>query len=348
MPAQKFSATMVSAPPPEMVSAPPPDAPGLLPPIVARKDAVKKFMTGPESRKAANKSDSGSNVSISVEGSNLFPALAAPAAKHNNHAAPAEYTTQMLHGMPSPCKLRAGIYPAQSSSLSPDMNKNQRLARIEMKIDGLLSHDDAASPPTVSKSHRLARIERTIDGILFSSSSPALQRLHGALLNSRSPDVQLSKSKHRRKAAEEAPQCDAPSVAPRSLTSRLTRLESTVNSCLERLSVSQDGAADAWHWHKFQTLQRIEDRLDQILTTAVSGVERAMQSVQLDAIVKRNQLLPHVVLAASAHERRMHALDLMRLQGESERELQAALAFKSDDSSKPRSLHKSFVPARCP
>ena len=243
MPAQKFSATMVSAPPP--------DAPGLLPPIVARKDAVKKFMTGPESHKAANKSDSGSNVSISVVGSNLFPALAAPAAKHNNHAAPAEYTTQMLHGMPSPCKLRAVIYPAQSSSQSPDMNKNQRLARIEMKIDGLLSHDDAASPPTVSKSHRLARIERTIDGILFSSfgtsSSPALQRLHGALLNSRSPDVQLSKSKHRRKAAEEAPQCDVPSVAPRSLTSRLTRLESTVNSCLERLSVSQDGAVDAWH-----------------------------------------------------------------------------------------------------
>jgi hypothetical protein len=313
-------------------------------------------MTGPESHKAAHKSDSGSNVAISVVGSNLFPAIAAPAAKHSNHAAPAEYTTQMLHGMPSPCKLRASIHPAQPSPLSPDMTKSQRLARIEMKIDGLLSHDDAASPPTVSKSHRLARIERTIDGILFSSfgpsssspTSPVLQRLHGALLNSRSPDVQLSKSKHRRKAADAAPQGDAPSAAPRSLTSRLSRLESTVDSCLKRISVSQDGAVGSWHWHKFQRLQRIEARLDQILATAVDGVERAMRSVQLDPIVRRNQLLPHVVLAASAHERRMHALDLMRLQGKSERELQAALAFKPDDSSKPRSLHKSFVPARCP
>jgi len=52
--------------------------------------------------------------------------------------------------------------------------------------------------------------------------------------------------------------------------------------------------------------------------------------VQHDAIVKRNQLLPHVVMAAAAEQRRMHALDLMKLQGKNEGELHAALAFKAD------------------
>jgi hypothetical protein len=337
-----------------MLSAPPPDAQGFLPAIVARKDAVKKFMEGPDSHKAVHKSDSLSNLAISVVGSNLFPALASPPAKHNSHAQAAEYTTQMLHGMPSPCKIRA----APGLMQSPDINKNQRLARIEMKIDGMLTQQGVESPPTISKSHhRLARIERTIDDILFTSfgpsssnsSSPQLQRLHGALLNSRSPEVQLSKSKRHRKAAQApASQHDSLAEGPRSMPSRLSRLENTVNTCLARLSVSQDGAAGAWHWEKFQRLQRIEDRLDQILTTALSGVDQALQSVRLDPIVKRNQLLPHVVLAASAQERRMHALDLMKMQGKGERELQAALAFKADDSSKLRSLPKSFKPARCP
>ena len=345
MPAQKFAATLLSAPPP--------DAPGFLPAIVARKDAVKKFMEGPDLHKFSHKNDGASNVAISVVGSNLFPAIAAPPAKHYSSAQAAEYTTQMLHGMPSPCKIRA----SPSMLQSPDMNKNQRLARIEMKIDGLLTHQGVESPPTVSKSHRLARIERTIDGILFSSfgpssndsSSPEIQRLHGALLNSRSPQVQLSKSKRQRKVAHaRAAQHDASSEGLHSVPSRLSRLENTVNDCFARLSVSQDGSVGAWHWEKFQRLQRIEDRLDQILTTALSGVDQALRSVQLDPIVKRNQLLPHVVLAASAQERRMHALDLMKLQGKGERELQAALAFKADDGSKLHSKPKTFKPARCP
>ena len=107
---------------------------------------------------------------------------------NNNNPQFAEYTTQMLHGMPSPCKIRAS-----QPNLSPIVTKNQRLSRIEMKVDGLLHDQGIQSPPTVSKNRRLARIERTIDGILFSSSSsdssPELQRLHGALLNSRSPDA---------------------------------------------------------------------------------------------------------------------------------------------------------------
>ena len=108
--------------------------------------------------------------------------------------------------------------------------------------------------------------------------------------------------------------------------------------------MSQDGNAGSWHWEKFQRLQRIEDRLDQILTIAGGGMDTALQPVQQDPIVKRNQLLPHVVVAAAAQQRRLHALDLMKLQGKNERELQAALAFKSDGSSKHRDQLRPFVP----
>jgi len=131
------------------------------------------------------------------------------------------------------------------------------------------------------------------------------------------------------------------------MPSRLSRLENTVSDCLERLSMSQDGNAGSWHWEKFQRLQRIEDRLDQILTIAGGGVDAALQPVQQDPIVKRNQLLPHVVLAAAAQQRRLHALNLMKLQGKSERELQAALAFKAVDGSAQRPAPKAFSPARC-
>jgi hypothetical protein len=323
------------------------DAPArLLPPIVARKEAVRKFMEV-DVLKGSPQSDSGSNFAISIVGSNLFPPIMPPPSKPNHRARHDEYTIQMLHGMPSPCKIR----PSPALLHSPAMSKNQRLAHIEMKIDGMLSSQCVHSPPTISKSNRLARIERTIDGIIFSSlghspsdpASPELQRLHGALLNSRSPDVQLSKSKSRRIEARAAPRHPA-SLPPRSLPSRLSRLENTVSDCLERLSVSQDGNAGSWHWEKFQRLQRIEDRLDQILTIAGSGVDRALQPVQHDAIVKRNQLLPHVVMAAAAQQRRMHALDLMKLQGKNERELHAALAFKADGSSKHRDQPRPFVP----
>ena len=128
------------------------------------------------------------------------------------------------------------------------------------------------------------------------------------------------------------------------MPSRLSRLENTVSDCLERLSMSQDGNAGSWHWEKFQRLQRIEDRLDQILTIAGGGMDTALQPVQQDPIVKRNQLLPHVIVAAAAQQRRLHALDLMKLQGKNERELQAALAFKADGSSRHRNQLRPFVP----
>ena len=345
MPTQKLAATLLSAPQPD---APP----GMLPLIIPRKEAVKKFMEGSDAHKGGQKSDNGSNFAISVVGSNLFPPISPPAARKSNNFQPAEYTIQMLHGMPSPCKLRAIPSP---NLISPNMSKNQRLARIEMKVDGLLSDQGVRSPPTISKSHRLARIERTIDGILFSSlgssssdpSSPELQRLHGCLLNSRSPDVQLSKSKKLRRKAAHVAQHELPSEDSYSAPSRLSRLEDKVNGCLARLSVSQDGGAGTWHWDKFQRLQRIEDRLDQILNYAFDAVDRTLQPVQRDPVIRRNQLLPHVVIAAAAQERRMHALDLMKLQGKNERELQAALAFKADDSSKHRDQAKAFRPARC-
>jgi hypothetical protein len=345
MPAQKLAATMLEVPPPA--------APGFLPAIVARKDAVKKFMAGRDSHMAVHKCDAASNFAISVVGNNLFPAIAAPEKNISNTQA-ADYTIQMLHGMPSPCKIRA----SPSLLQSPDMSKHQRLARIETEIDGMLCRQDVDTPPTISKSHpRLAPIERTTDGTRFSSVDPSssdpshvqLRRLHGALLNSRSADVQLSKSKpHRRAAEAHVSHVDASADLPRSVPSRLSRLENTVSDCLARLSVSQDGSAGAWHWEKFQRLQRIEERLDQILTTALAGVDNALHPARLDPIVRRNQLLPHVVLAASAQERRMHALDHMKLQGRGERELQAALAFKADDSSKTCSVTNPFKPARCP
>ena len=331
-----------------MVCAPQPDPPKNLLPPIARKEAVKKFMAGMDAHKGDHKSDVGSGMAMSIVGSNLFPPISPSPAKPIN-AQPAEYTIQMMHGMPSPCKIRASLGP----SPSPNISKSQRLARIETKIDGMISGQGLASPPTISKSHRLARIEHTIDGILFSSlgpsssdpSSPDLQRLHGALLNSRSPDVQLSKSKLRRQAAVEA-QRDSSTEIPHSLPSRLTRLEGTVNNCLERLSASQDGT-EGWHWAKFQRLQRIEDRLDQILSTALIGNGSNLLPAH-DPIVRRNQLLPHVLVAAAAQERRMNALNLMKLQGKNEREFQAALAFKVDDSGKQRNLPKAFMPARCP
>ena len=338
MPAHKIAATMLCAPQP--------DAPKVLLPPIARKEAVKKFMAGMDCQKAEHRSEIGSGLSISIVGNNLLPPISPSPAKSNN-VQPAEYTIQMMHGMPSPCKIRA------SPSLSPIISKNQHLARIESKIDGLISGQGIESPPTVSKSHRLANIERTIDGILFSSfgpssddpSSPDLQRLHGALLNSRSPDVQLSKSKLRRPPARAVPRDLTPEV-PHSLPSRLTRLECKVNSCLERLSASQDGD-EGWHWQKFQRLQRIEDRLDQILNTALIGNQRTVLPAQ-DPILRRNQLLPHVLIAAAAQERRINALNLMKLQGKDEREFQAALAFKADDSGKQRNLPRAFKPARCP
>jgi hypothetical protein len=342
MPAQKLAATLLSAPQPH--------APvGMLPIIVPRKEAVKKFMEGGDGHKGGHKSDIGSSPVMSVVGNNLFPPISHPI---QSNPQPAEYTIQILHGMPSPCKIRA--IPAPFSH-SPDISKNQHLAGIETKAYSMLSDQSVESPPTISKNRRLARIERTIDGILFSSigsssshpSSPELQRLHGALLNSRSPDVQLSKSKKLRRKTANAAQRDLLSVDSYSTSSRLSQLENKVSDCFARLSVSQDGSASSWHWEKFQRLQRIEDRLDQILNSALDGVDRALQPVHLDPIIKRNQLLPHVIVAAAAHERRMHALNLMKIQGKNERELQAALAFKSDDSSKLRGQHKAFRPARC-
>ncbi len=345
MPAQKLAATLLNAPQP---NAPP----GLLPLIIPRKEAVKKFMEGSDAHKGGHKSDGGSSFAISVVGSNLFPPISPPPARNNNNLQTADYTIQMLHGMPSPCKIRASPAPLLNS---PNMINNQRWARIERKVDGLLSDQGVQSPPTISKSRRLARIERTIDGIIFSSlgssssdpSSPELLRLHGCLLNSRSPDVQLSKSKKLRRKAAHVARHDPPSEDSCSVPSRLSRLEDKVNGCLARLSVSQDGEAGTWHWRKFQRLQRIEDRLDQILNSAFDAVDRTLQPVQHDAIIKRNQLLPHVLIAAAAQERRMHALNLMKLQGKNERELQAALAFKADDSSKHRDQLEALKPARC-
>jgi hypothetical protein len=129
------------------------DAPvRLLPPIVARKDAVRKFMEV-DALKGSPQSDSGSNFAISIVGSNLFPPIMPPPPKPN-HRAPeylnrisVEYTTQTLHGMPSPCKIKhAG--PALLHANSPAaMSKNQRLAHIEMKIDGMLSSQGIHSPP---------------------------------------------------------------------------------------------------------------------------------------------------------------------------------------------------------
>ena len=340
MPAQQLAATLLGAPQP--------DAPvGLLPFIVPRKDAVKKFLQRSDAQKAGHKSDSDSNFSISIVGSNLFPPLSPPPAKYNNNNPQfAEYTTQMLHGMPSPCKIRAS-----QPHLSPIITKNQRLSRIEMKVDGLLHDQGIESPPTISKNRRLARIERTIDGILFSSSSsdssPELQRLHGALLNSRSPDVQLSKSKQHGAKAVRAHRHDPAPLHSGGALSRLSRLESKVNDCLQRLSVSQDGAVGTWHWEKFQRLQRIEDRLDEILASTLHDVDRALPPLLPPSIFTRNQLLPHVVIAAAAHERRMHALNLMKRQGKSERELQAALAFKAVGGNVQHAAPKAFSPARC-
>ena len=341
MPTQQLAATLLSAPQPQ--------APvGMLPIIVPRKEAVKKFMEGGDAHKGGHKSDIGSSPAMSVVGNNLVPPISRPMAAHESNPQPAEYTIQMLHGMPSPCKIRASPAPF---SHSPDISKFQLLAGIETIAYSMLSDQGAESPPTISKNRRLARIERTIDGIIFSAlgnsssdpASPQLQRLHGALLNSRSPDVQLSKSKSRRVDVRAAPR-DPALHAARSLQSRLARLEHTVSGCFERISVSQDGNAGSWHWDKFQRLQRIEERLDQILTVAGNGVDTALRSVQLDPIVKRNQLLPHVLLAAAAQERRLHALNLMKLQGKNERELHAALAFKREESSECRHQPRPFVP----
>jgi hypothetical protein len=338
MPAQKLSATNLNALYPEPL------------PAIARKDAVKKFMEGKDAYKVVHKSDADSGLAISISGCNLFPPISPSPSKSSFNAMPAEYTVQMLHGMPSPCKIRGSPGLLQP----PSVSKHQRLARIEMKIDGLLSGQSLESPPTVSKNQRLARVEQTIDGSFSSSSSPSasdalspdLRRLHGALLNSRSPQLQLSKIKLRRKTAHEA-LVDSVSEGPCSLSSRLGQLESTVDECFARLSVSHDGAAAGWLWLRQHRLQKIEDRLDQILSTALDGSAGVLHSAQLNPIFKRNQLLPHVIIAAAAQERRMHAENLMKLQGKSARELQAALAFNIGDKSFERIPPRRFVPARC-
>jgi hypothetical protein len=51
-----------------------------------------------------------------------------------------------------------------------------------------------------------------------------------------------------------------------------------------------------------------------------------------------------VLLAAAAQERRLHALNLMKLQGKNERDMHAALAFKRDESSECRHQPRPFVP----
>ena len=131
MPAHKIAATMLCAPQP--------DAPKVLLPPIARKEAVKKFMAGMDCQKAEHRSEIGSGLSISIVGNNLLPPISPSPAKSNN-VQPAEYTIQMMHGMPSPCKIRA------SPSLSPIISKNQHLARIESKIDGLISGQGIESP----------------------------------------------------------------------------------------------------------------------------------------------------------------------------------------------------------
>ena len=56
--------------------------------------------------------------------------------------------------------------------------------------------------------------------------------------------------------------------------------------------------------------------------------------------------MPALATAPASHRRRMNALNLMKLQGKDEREFQAALAFKADDSGKQRNLPSSPPGAR--